>query len=158
MWVDGMMTVYIDSGRLADSSLLEASDILAHLGLLYIDGDHTRPARLYGDPAYADGTHVKRKGKGAHRTAAQRRKDGAMVVVRGTVEQGFGKVGALWSHLDYSKKIRLWSSPTVDEWMCGCFLTNIHTCVYASQMNVCLGVQPPDLSSYLKSAHDDLLV
>ena len=128
------------------------------MGPLFINNDVNRPALMYGDPAYGEGVRLRRKHKGVFRSQQQVRTDVSMSRIREMVEHSFGKVVALWAFMDYHKKHMLWRTPTVDEWICAVFLTNIHTCSYGSQMNSFIQVYPPSVAEYLRNCHAGLLI
>ncbi len=157
VWADGMLNLFVDSSRVHDSLLLTSSGILDSMEIMFINGDASRPALMYGDPAYGDGIHLARKHKGPFRSKAQVVIDNAMVPVRTEVEHTFSKLVALWPLLDFCKKHKLWSTATAEEWIIGAFLTNIHTCYYCSQMNSFVGVSPPSMAEYLHSVHENLM-
>ena len=67
--------IHVESIRDHNQVLLEKSDFLVQLDHMFIDGDMDRPALCYGDTAYSDGDHMKRKHKGAARSKLQKQID-----------------------------------------------------------------------------------
>jgi hypothetical protein len=158
LWMDGTMNAFVDTGRVHDSTLLSNSNFLEKFSVMYINGQSNRPAFVYGDPAYGTGTHLKRKGKGNNRSDAQKRRDIAMMSVRGLVEKCFAKLVMLFSHLDFKKKLKLWQTNTCDEFLVGVLFLNLHTCIYGSQMNALTCIDAPSVREYLHSVHTNQIV
>jgi hypothetical protein len=158
MFADGIQVAFVESARLHDSNVLRTSGILQQMETLYIDGNEDRPAQLYGDPAYGNDLHLKRKEKGNGRTPEQKQKDGAMKPARESVEHGFCKVVALFPKLDYHKRSKLWWHISEREWIIAFFFTNLHTCFYGSQVNAFFEVHAPDIHEYIYNCHQGLLL
>ena len=153
MWVDGIRLVAVSSIRDHDQHLFDRSQFDIQMSTAYINGDLTRPAMSYGDPAYREGTHFRRKHKGQGRTNQQRKLDSSMQQPRASVEDGFGKHVQLFSLMDYSKKNKLLQNPLTDQLIAQTFFVNIHTCLYGSIVNATFGVSAPEIDSYLQNAH-----
>ena len=132
MWPDGMRHVHIESVKDHDGLLYVKSAFEVQLSSCYINGDASRPAQAYGDPAYRETKHMSRKHKGHGRTKEQRRVDSSMQLARSAAEDAFQKQSSLWSLMDYKKKNKLLQNPCVDQMIAQTFFCNVHTCVYGS--------------------------
>ena len=80
-----------------------------------------------------------------------------MKSARESVEHGFGKMVGLFPKLDYHKKNKLWWKVSEREWLIAIFFTNVHTCMYGSQINAFFLVPAPTLDEYLHNCHMGLL-
>ena len=149
--------IHVESIRDHDQVLLEKSDFLIQLDHLYVDGDMARPAICYGDPAYSEAGHLKRKHKGAARSKYQKHVDASMQVARGAVEDGFKEHASLFSLMDYRKKSKLIVSPIKDQLIAQAFFLNIRTCYVGSQVNSTFAPDPPCAEDYLRNHNADLI-
>ena len=157
MFVDGIRLVHVSTIRDHDQSLLEKSEMEAQFNCLFIDGDLTRPAVCYGDPAYSETDHIKRKHKGAGRSKEQRRLDASMIPARAVVEDGFLKHAAIFPLMDYRKKNKVMVSPLRDQLIAQTVFLNLHTCYYGSQVNGTFEIYPPSPMEYLSNAKLDFI-
>ena len=73
----------------------------------------------------------------------------AMSSARECVEWGFADIVRLWGFLDHSLSHKILHSPVGVHYRIGVFLTNIHICIYGSEMSIYFNCAPPTLEEYL---------
>ncbi|RPA99396.1 hypothetical protein L873DRAFT_1738694 [Choiromyces venosus 120613-1] len=64
------------------------------------------------------------------------------------VEHSFGKVVKLWSFLAFKNSLQIGLSPIGTYYAIAVLLTNLHTCLYSSQISLQFKVTPPSVNHY----------
>eukprot|EP00042_Codosiga_hollandica_P033866 m.231693 g.231693 ORF g.231693 m.231693 type:complete len:388 (-) comp54278_c5_seq6:26-1189(-) len=65
------------------------------------------------------------------------------------VEWGFGKITTLWAYIDFHKNQKFLLQPVATYYRLAGLFTNIHTCLFGSQIAEHFGTSPPSLAAYL---------
>jgi len=133
-------------GSRHDSFLLRVSGVLHALRLacMRLGADYV----LFGDSAYPISRFLWRMYKGVQ-SPAQKAFNAQMAPLRIAAEWGFGKIVTLWPFLDYRKKHMILLSPVGLYFPVGNVLTNMHTCLYGSNISNAFDMEPPSLSAYM---------
>ena len=131
-----------DAGLFRDSGL---SDILES----NLRGVDRRQLCLYGDAAYPERPYLVPPFKGSQVTQDQHDFNARMAQLRISVELSFGKIVNLFPFVDFKKNLKLLLQPVGKYYLVATVLTNCHTCLYKSQVNVIFKSDPPTIEEYL---------
>jgi hypothetical protein len=150
---DGITPFYFGpvQGRRHDSYVLSLSDLEDKLTAL--NDHHGSQWHVYGDSAFTL-TRVVQTG---FRESSNPSNSNALYTYlmnsgRIAVEWGFGRVSNLWKYLDYSKQLRMHSSPLGSAYRVATCLTNMKTCLEGCQTTSYFQCEPPTLEEYISWA------
>ncbi|RPB02765.1 hypothetical protein L873DRAFT_1826563 [Choiromyces venosus 120613-1] len=107
---------------------------------------------LYGDPAYSlsFGIICPFKNTIFHQlTQEEKAFNAKMSGYRSAIEHSFRKVVNLWSFIAFKNGLQIGLSPIGSYYAIAVLLTNLHTCLYGSQISLHFKVIPPSVDSYL---------
>ena len=107
---------------------------------------------LYGDHAYSlsFGIICPFKDTISHQiTPEEKAFNAKMSGYRIAIEHSFGKVVNLWSFIAFKNGLQIGLSPVGAYYAIAVLLTNLHTCLYGSQISLHFKVMPPSVDSYL---------
>jgi len=119
-----------------------------------IFSENVEPGRLflYGDHAYSLSFGIICPFKNTTvRQITQEEKtfNAKMSGYRIAIEHSFGKVVNLWSFIAFKNGLQIGLSPIGSYYAIAVLLTNLHTCLYGSQIALHFEVVPPSVDSYL---------
>ena len=105
---------------------------------------------LYGGSAYPLRGPIIATFLGLHLTAEQELFNKNMSSVRQSVEWGFGKVLHLFQFLCYKNNLNIFLQLVAMYYMVATLHVNTHTCLYGSQISSFVGLNRPNLETYLQ--------
>jgi len=118
--------------------------------LQYFTRPDGRPRPVFWDPAYRlGGAMITQYRRRRNITPEELEWNRRMCAVRISVEWGFAKIKNLFRMLNHKKNLKALMSPVAVYFFVGLHLTNIHSCLYGSEVASYFGVPPDKLEDYL---------
>lgn len=139
-------------GKLGDRMAWRQSGIEEILRDIFSENMEQGRLFLYGDHAYSlsFGIICPFKDTISHQiTQEEKAFNAKMSGYRIAIEHGFGKVVNLWSFIAFKNGLQIGLSPIGAYYAIAVLLTNLHTCLYGSQISLHFKVMPPSVDSYL---------
>jgi hypothetical protein len=120
--------------------------------LMRLFGRNGRQFTCFGDGIYQRSPAISRAAQGVNPSPALRQQSRALNRCRTSVEHAFGKLTSLWKFLRMHDKHRLLDSPVGMQrtFRVAFLLTNLHTCMYGSQVALNYTCARPSVGVYLR--------
>ncbi|MDX1903259.1 MAG: transposase family protein [Thermonemataceae bacterium] len=138
-------------GRRHDSRMLRESQLVEQLeALMPEDGSNGTVYTLYGDLAYPQSAYIFGGFVAPDRNSPEARFNQAMSRIRIAVEWGFATILRRWTHLDFTRSMKLFEQPIAQQFINCAFLVNLQNCFYGGATNVYFDCNVMSLQVYLQ--------